>query len=86
MTAVLFPLTLKVSAVLIAAWALTRAMAKCSAATRHLVWTVAIIATFVLPAAHLAGPHWSLALLPASDASPVKAGHYRDVASTFRWT
>ena len=76
MTAVLLPLTLKLSAVLIVAWALTRAMAKCSAASRHLVWTVAIMATFVLPAAHLAGPHWSLALLPASDASAAEAGHY----------
>jgi beta-lactamase regulating signal transducer with metallopeptidase domain len=76
-TAVLLLLTLKVSAVLIVAWALTRAMARCSAASRHLVWTVAIIATFVLPAAHLAGPHWSLALLPASDTSPAQAGYYR---------
>jgi hypothetical protein len=65
LTAGLISLTLKVSVALICAWALTSAMARYSAASRHLVWTVGLIAMFVLPAAHLVGPRWELAFLPA---------------------
>jgi len=57
----------KATAVLGAAWVVARAMAGCSAASRHLVWTLAVVAVLALPVVQMAGPPWSLPLLPGSD-------------------
>ena len=63
--ALLIQLAVKTSILLTAAWAVTRAMKPCSAATRHLVWAIAILATLVLPLVALLAPRWDLPVLPA---------------------
>ena len=65
--------SVKATIVLVAAWLLTRAMRRSSAAARHLVWTMAVIAVLALPLIQLAVPRWSLALLPAAAARVVTA-------------
>ena len=61
--------SLKATLVLVAAWLLTRAMKRSSAAARHFVWTVAVVAALALPLVQLVAPRWNL-LLPASPANP----------------
>ncbi len=62
----LISITLKATVVLTGAWLLTRAMARHSAASRHLVWTLAMVAVLALPAMQVAGPSWKLPVLPAA--------------------
>jgi beta-lactamase regulating signal transducer with metallopeptidase domain/HEAT repeat protein len=66
MPAFLVHSSVKATVVLLVAWLLTRAMARCSAAARHLVWTLAIIAALVFPLLGSAVPRWSIPVLPAS--------------------
>src|SRR5688572_3611199 len=66
--ALLIQITLKATIVLIAAWLVTRMMARGSAAGRHLVWTLAIVAVLALPIVQFAAPRWDLPLLPAEAA------------------
>src|SRR5687767_12376248 len=66
----LIAIALKVTGVLLAALLVTRAMTRASAALRHLVWTLALVACLAVPVVQFAGPRWDLALLPAA---PVEA-------------
>lgn len=65
--------TAKATAVLAAAALAARALRRSSAATRHLVWTCALVAALVLPAVSLVLPRWEAPLLrvarPAAAAS-----------------
>ncbi len=65
MPAFLVQVSVKATIVLLAAWLLTRAMARSSAAARHLVWTVAIVAALALPLIQATAPRWHVPLLPA---------------------
>ncbi len=69
MPAFLIQTSVKATIVLVAAWLLTRAMARCSAAARHLVWTLAVVAALVLPLMQMAAPRWNIPLLPAPAAA-----------------
>lgn len=71
MEALLVQITVKATVVLIAAWLVTRVMTRGSAAGRHLVWTLAIVAVLALPAVQLAGPRLDVPLLPAEAAAPL---------------
>src|SRR5436190_24033173 len=51
-----------------AAWIITAAMERSSAAARHWVWTVAFGVQLVLPLYSLALPRWRVPLLPAPTA------------------
>ena len=73
MPALFVQVSVKLTIVLLAAWLLTRAMARSSAAARHLVWTVAIVAALLLPLIHVTVPRWHLPLLPAPAAAAVVA-------------
>ena len=57
---------LKGSLVLIAALALTVAIRHRSAAERHAIWTIAVVAQLGIPALTLVLPSWSVPLLPTS--------------------
>jgi TonB family protein len=66
--------TLKGTALLLLAWAISKAFRRVSAAVRHLVWTFALVATLVLPFLASAFPEWHVAFkLPdrtATDRAP----------------
>lgn len=51
--------------VMLAAWALTAALRRASAATRHWVWSAALVGLLALPALSLMLPGWRIELLPA---------------------
>ena len=61
----LVQLALKGACVLLATWAVTVGMRRASAASRHLVWTLGVIATLALPLVRVVGPSWDVAV-PAS--------------------
>ena len=83
LAAVLVLLTVKVSTALLVAWTLTRAMTTSSAASRHLVWTLAFVSMLALPAAHFVGPRWDLAVLPvAAPARVMQSTAVQPVAQT----
>ena len=63
MPAFLVQTSLKTTIVLVAAWLLTRAMTRSSAAARHFVWTLALVAALVLPLVQLVVPRWDLRVL-----------------------
>jgi len=69
---------LKVTVLLAAAAAATMALAQASAASRHLVWTLALISALLLPVLSLALPRWQLPIVRL--AAPVSA----DLASIDR--
>src|SRR5688572_32636627 len=62
----LISIAMKATVVLTGAWLLTLAMARHSAASRHLVWTLAMVAVLALPAMQVAGPSWNLPVLTGS--------------------
>ena len=64
----------KATLVLLAGWGLTRLMAHTSAAARHLVWVLALVAALTVPLMHIAGPAWTLAVLPPA-AAPAASSH-----------
>jgi beta-lactamase regulating signal transducer with metallopeptidase domain len=64
---VLITIALKVTCVLLAAWLVTLAMRRSSAALRHHVWTLAFVAVLSLPVVQFAGPRWDLPVLPAAE-------------------
>ena len=66
MVPLLIQITLKTTVVLMGAWLVTRAMGRGSAAARHLVWTIALVAVLVLPAVQVISPRWDLPVLPAA--------------------
>ena len=70
MPAFLIHTSVKATIVLLVAWLVTRAMARCSAAARHLVWTLAIVAALLLPLLQVAAPRWNLPLLAAPAVTP----------------
>lgn len=61
--AVLFDLTLKGALILVLAGLLTALMKRASAATRHLVWCLALCSVLMLPTLTLALPTWRLSVL-----------------------
>jgi HEAT repeat protein/beta-lactamase regulating signal transducer with metallopeptidase domain len=73
MPAFLVQTTVKATIVLVAAWLLTRAMGRSSAAARHFVWTLAIVAALMLPVIELAAPRWNVPILPAASAAHIAA-------------
>ncbi len=62
---------LKVTVVLAAAAVATMALARASAASRHLVWTLALVSALLLPVLSLALPRWQLPIVRL--AAPVSA-------------
>lgn len=62
----LIQVAVNTSIVLAAAWAVTAAMGRCSAAARHLVWSTALLGTLVVPVVAMFGPAWSLPVLPTA--------------------
>jgi HEAT repeat protein/beta-lactamase regulating signal transducer with metallopeptidase domain len=54
---------LKVTVVLAAAAVATMALARASAASRHLVWTLALVSALLLPVLSLALPRWQLPIV-----------------------
>src|SRR5262245_46907217 len=71
---VLLDAALKGAIILLAALALSRLLRRASAATRHLVWLLALISLLVLPALRQVIPVWQLslpaALRPVTFAAP----------------
>ena len=72
--------SLKITAILLAAFVLVRLLRRNSAALRHWVLTLALMATLVLPLLSIISPVWSLAILPGSTAA---AGGLIDRTTTF---
>ena len=64
--------SLKISAILLAALILVRLLPRSSAALRHWVLNLTLIATLILPLLSIISPVWSLAILP--DAAPASGG------------
>jgi beta-lactamase regulating signal transducer with metallopeptidase domain len=62
----LVEIAIKVSCVLASAWVVTRAMRRRSAAARHLVWTIAVLAMLLVPAVVVVGPEWPVPMLPGA--------------------
>ena len=60
----LLDVTLKGALILLAAVLLVVALRRAAAATRHLVWTLAVISLLALPVLSMALPGWQLPLLP----------------------
>jgi hypothetical protein len=54
----------KSTLVLLAGWGVTHLMGRASAASRHLVWVLTLAAALAVPAMHVAGPVWTLRVLP----------------------
>jgi HEAT repeat protein/beta-lactamase regulating signal transducer with metallopeptidase domain len=77
MTAMLLmQIAAKATLVLLAGWGMTGVMARASAASRHLVWVLTLAAALAVPVLHLAGPVWTLSVLPqrsprASEPAPM---------------
>jgi beta-lactamase regulating signal transducer with metallopeptidase domain len=68
-------------AVLLLICALTvRAMKRSSAAARHLIWTLSVVALLLLPAFVIALPEWKLPILPALASATAAAKPTTDVA------
>ncbi len=61
----IFDVLLKVTLVLGTAFLATRALARGSAAARHQIWAVALVAALVMPALAAVAPQWTVAVLPA---------------------
>jgi beta-lactamase regulating signal transducer with metallopeptidase domain len=62
---------LKVTLVLGFAFLATRALARGSAAARHQIWAVALVASLLMPALAAVAPQWRVAILPAP-AAPIE--------------
>lgn len=74
-------LVLRTSGLLLAALALTRWMTRATAATRHLMWHVTVIAVLLAPAAMLVAPRFTVAIpaqVSVSLASPLAVGTLSD--------
>ena len=52
---------------------LSRVLARRSAAVRHQVWAVGILASLMLPVVSSVAPHWTVAILPAAPETSVVA-------------
>ncbi|MBI4263128.1 MAG: HEAT repeat domain-containing protein [Acidobacteria bacterium] len=65
LAAFLIQVTLKAVLLLTGAWVAARAMRRSSAASRHLVWLLALVAILVLPVVQVAAPRWDVPLWPA---------------------
>lgn len=61
----LLDLAIKSVIVMLAAWALTSVLRRASAASRHWVWSVAVVSLLALPVLSLMLPSWQLELLPS---------------------
>lgn len=61
----LFEIATKTTAVLLVVWGLTRLLSRASSATRHLAWTVGIVAILAVPVAVALGPSWTVSVPPA---------------------
>jgi beta-lactamase regulating signal transducer with metallopeptidase domain/ankyrin repeat protein len=57
----------EVTGVLLAGFLITRCMRRSGAAARHLVWTLALSISLVLPIARWMTPQWKLAVLPPAE-------------------
>ena len=64
----LVAVALKGLVVLLAAALSTRLLHGASASTRHAVWAAAFAALVVLPVLEMAGPRWSVGVLPPAEA------------------
>src|SRR5258706_2732345 len=61
----LLDLAVKSAALMLVAWMLAATLRRASAATRHWVWSVALVGLLVLPVLSLALPGWRIGLLPS---------------------
>jgi beta-lactamase regulating signal transducer with metallopeptidase domain len=67
-------LALRSTAILASAWLLTRLMPRASAATRHLVWHCALVATLVSPLLAPLVPRFQFVAVPAMPVTPAVQG------------
>ena len=73
MIELLLPWTLKASVILLAAFAVTGAMRRSSAAARHFVWTLALAGVLVLPVLGAVLPAWQVDAVPSLLSAPPAA-------------
>ena len=73
---VLIACALKATLILIAAWLLTIAMRRASAAARHMVWVFALAALLLLPVFTVAIPQWTVTV-PQSKIGPALPSQVR---------
>ena len=59
---------LKVTVVLVVAALAARLLSRRSAAARHQIWAVAMVASLLMPLLTMVSPQWTVAVLPASPA------------------
>ena len=78
--------TLRATVVLLGAWGATRLLRAGSAATRHLVWTAAIVAVLVLPLLTVVTPTWNVPVVTVAARfdAPLAAASLEAPASTPR--
>src|SRR5436305_662029 len=77
---VLIACALKATLILIAAWLLTIAMRRASAAARHMVWVFALAALLLLPVFTVAIPQWTVTV-PQSKIGPARPSQVRSPVS-----
>ena len=56
----LFIITLKSAVIILVAYVLTRTLRRAAAATRHLIWTMALVSILLLPIFSLLLPSWDV--------------------------
>jgi beta-lactamase regulating signal transducer with metallopeptidase domain len=66
----LLDMTLKATAIILAALALSFVLRRASAATRHLLWSASLLALLALPVLAYTLPDWRVAVLPESFSTP----------------
>jgi beta-lactamase regulating signal transducer with metallopeptidase domain len=74
----LFDIAVRTTVILVAAFVATRAMRRAAAATRHLVWTLAVVGALLLPVASSVIPAWRV--LPGSE--PMAGAHLHVASSS----
>ena len=70
-TGLLMQLGIKGALILLAAWSVTAMMRRASAASRHLVWAIAIAITLAMPLVRVVGPSWNV-VIPVETAAPAE--------------
>src|SRR4051812_27703837 len=80
-SAVMATVVVRASAIIAAAWLLTRLLRGAAAATRHIVWTAALASLILLPVVSLVLPRWEIPRATAPVASaPVTPMRIADAA------
>ena len=82
-TASALGILLRVTVLLLAAMLVAVGLRRSSAALRHLVWTLSLVGTLLIPLCYWAFPAWQWAILPQRQQSPSPS--IAPVAKTRRW-